>query len=248
MDDKELLFLKGGSIPLRGSKLLLEQPTLNVVAMLGERNFFEAMKFCQVHRIDYLEQVKDAAPEKYHEVYNLGELDTFFLIAQSTPALLQQLEIGMNILFSNYEVVIGENYVIIGGEFLTNEMYEEIKEITATSIGLNRSSSKKEEFNVKDDRAKEIVDKIKQGREKLAQEKRGNGESASSSSIANFISALAVGLQIPITSLFEYTLYQLYDQIKRFGRKQSADTALKAMLAGAKDVKTIDWFSSSEDE
>lgn len=246
MRDNALLYLNGCPVPLTGSRLSVEQPTLHVVAMLGEKNFFEAMKFCQVHKKDYLEQVKEVASDRYDEMYCLDEMEIFFTVAQSSPGLLQQLEIGLNILFPSCDIRVSPGTIIVDDEFITGEMYSEIKEIASASIGLSDSSEKKE-FNTKSDRAKEIEEKIKKSREKLeAERKASKGEAQSS--ISNYISAMAVGLQIPLSTIFNYTLYQLYDQIKRFGRKQASDTALKAMLAGAKDVKTVDWFSSSDDE
>ena len=38
----------------------------------------------------------------------------------------------------------------------------------------------------------------------------------------------------------EYTLYQLFEQQKRFSLKEQNDIYLKAKLAGAKDLKEID--------
>ena len=59
--------------------------------------------------------------------------------------------------------------------------------------------------------------------------------------ISKYVSILSVGLKLNINEIeSEYTLYQLFEQQKRFSLKEQNDIYLKAKLAGAKDLKEID--------
>ena len=67
-----------------------------------------------------------------------------------------------------------------------------------------------------------------------------NGESNKISILSRYISILAVGQSKDINSLMQYTVYQLYDEFKRFELKQNYDIYFNAKLAGAKDLDEVD--------
>lgn len=246
MFDFTLALLGGLPLPIPNSPLLIQQPTIELVARLGEDAFFESMKFSQITKETYLNQVKESKPEMYDEVYLMDELSVFLSIMDSYSGLKQQTEIALELLFPSAKIVVNNHMITINGYLLTAENFVFMQESVGKMIGLNGQAASKE-FNPGNEQAKEIEAKLLQGRRKIAEERKMN-KSSSGQSLSNYISALAVGLQMPIQDVMKYTLYQFYDQLKRFSRKQSADSALQAMLAGAKDVKTIDWMGSDEDK
>lgn len=249
MIDNKLLLIGGLPIPIPRTPLVLQQPSAKLVAMIGEAEFYECMKFCRLTKDLYLDRVKESSPERYDEAEAMDELSVFLGLIKNSDGLLQRTEMAMELLFPGSKVVLNDMIFTINGHLLTAEDFVYIQKSTSASIGLNKQAVR-EEFNPGNDAAKEIEAKLKMGRARIAKEKAAqkNTGDQESQGIAGYISALAIGLHLPLDTVMNYTLFQLYDQIKRFSRKQSADSALKAMIAGAKDVKICDWFSSDDDK
>ena len=106
---------------------------------------------------------------------------------------------------------------------------------------MHGGNAQSEDFNPANDRAREIAEKLRKGREKAAAAK---GESIAEVSIlSRYVSILAVGNHKDINDLMEYTVYQLYDEFERYQLKLSYDMYIKQLLAGAKDPeKPKDWM------
>ena len=63
--------------------------------------------------------------------------------------------------------------------------------------------------------------------------------------IGRYISVLSIGLSIDIKTFMDYTIYQLFDQIKRYELKIGYDLYIQGQLAGVKDAKEPeDWMKS----
>ena len=97
-----------------------------------------------------------------------------------------------------------------------------------------------DDFNPNGDLSKKIADKLKQRQKKLAEQKSGSQKVAI---LSRYVSILAVGQKKDMNSLLGYTVFQLFDEYRRFELKLQADIYLKATLAGAKDLKEVeDWM------
>jgi hypothetical protein len=88
--------------------------------------------------------------------------------------------------------------------------------------------------------AQMIVDKIKKGRTKLAQQQAEQHRGQKISILQRYISILSVGEQKDMNSLLEYSVYQLFDEFNRFSLKEQSDFYLEAKMAGAKDLQEVD--------
>jgi hypothetical protein len=55
---------------------------------------------------------------------------------------------------------------------------------------------------------------------------------------------LAVGERKDMNKLLQYTVYQLFDEFRRFKMKEEYDIYVQAKMAGAKDLDEIEnWMS-----
>ena len=84
--------------------------------------------------------------------------------------------------------------------------------------------------------AKRIAEKIAQGHQKKAQQK---GEKPNVNIFSRYVSVLSVGLQKDMNDLLNYTVPQLFNEIKRFQMKQDFDFYIQAKMAGAKDLEEV---------
>ena len=109
------------------------------------------------------------------------------------------------------------------------------------------------EYNPAGGLANKIAEKLKRGRQKVAvKESKSNQKVAI---LSRYISILAVGENKDMNALLNYSLYQLFDEFKRFQLKLAFDAHQSALLAGAKseDLGEVkDWMkdihSNDEDE
>ena len=96
-----------------------------------------------------------------------------------------------------------------------------------------------QDYNVQSQLAKQIADKFKQRRQKLADLQSSN--SGKKVSIFNkYISILTVGEHKDMNSFMKYTVYQLLDEYQRFELKVGYDMYIKARMAGVKDLQEPD--------
>ena len=67
--------------------------------------------------------------------------------------------------------------------------------------------------------------------------------------LSRYVSILAVGQKKDINSFMQYTVYQLFDEFKRYELKLNWDIYLQAKMAGAKDLKEVDdWMKDIHSE
>ena len=85
------------------------------------------------------------------------------------------------------------------------------------------------EYNPANKLAEQIANKLRQ-RHKMLNQKKGKG---SISILSRYVSILALGNSHTIPELFDYTVFQLFDEFHRFEKKYSYDIYLRAKMAGA---------------
>ena len=97
-----------------------------------------------------------------------------------------------------------------------------------------------DDYNPSGAMAKQIAEKLKKRRQRLSQTKEGEKKI---SILEKYVSILTVGEQKDMNSILNYTVYQLFDELKRYQLKLAWDINLKARMAGAQDLKDAeDWM------
>ena len=128
---------------------------------------------------------------------------------------------------------------------INNKNYNEFLDILNSMFCLKVSSDN--EYNPSGDIAKRIADKLKKRHQKLAEK---NSEPVKKVAIlSRYVSILSVGEQKDMNSFMQYTVYQLFDEFKRYELKLNWDIYLQAKMAGAKDLKEVDdWMKDIHSE
>jgi hypothetical protein len=86
------------------------------------------------------------------------------------------------------------------------------------------------DYNPANKAAEAIAKKFRDRHKKLSKKEDGV---KSIDILSRYVSILALGNHHTISELMEYTVYQLFDEFRRFEKKMSYDTWFKAKLAGA---------------
>ena len=92
--------------------------------------------------------------------------------------------------------------------------------------------------------AEKIADKLKKRQATLAKIKnKGKDKQSKISILSRYVSILTIGTQKDLNSYMNYTVYQLFDEFRRFELKMQYDINFQARMAGAKDLPEIeDWM------
>ncbi len=150
--------------------------------------------------------------------------------------------------FPNYEILLYQKnlaqFVLKNGEevhIIDSTNFDLFKE---TIIKLTSIKDEEEDIFVdeKNEAAMRIRKKLLEARKKRS-EKKNVSQEEQASILANSISTLATGLGVTLNQIYDLTLPQFFEQLKRFQRKVSHEEGFSAVLAGASGIEVEDWYS-----
>ena len=248
----DLLLLSGNDIPFPGARVNIHQPTLKEIAMIGEEQFFIGCGFLNFSK----ELLSDSDKVK---LSNYSDFDIFMSIVinqtKDTKRSLEAAFLVLTLIFPLYQISVRDNMIILsrGQEelFINRNNFDEFKSIITAMFNLNiggKDSDK--DYNPAGDMAARIADKFKKRHEqlaKIAKERLGDGKRISI--LSRYASILAIGLQLSLNEIMQWTVCQLYDEFQRFQLKVQWDAYIQARMAGAKDLEEVDnWMIDLRDQ
>lgn len=236
----ELLF-SGAPILIDKLEILIYQPKLIEYAICGGQEALQI--FLRIISLEpSLEDLKNYP--------GIKELDIISVIINKEEKLKKVFYSFMSLFFKDFDIKIIEN----NGHYILLFENKEIKDMTIyidnldfllithyiktiLDINTNSKNGEKEDFNPDSDKAREIKEKMKKG-ENIRNRIRNKNHSF----LFNAISAFAAEQRMPVELVYNnFTLFQFYTQYKRMNAKMSYEMGIKAILAGAKDVKIPNW-------
>jgi hypothetical protein len=263
MEIDKLTLLSGIDIPAPLLKANVHQPTIREIAFMGEERFYKSVGLFNISVDVYKGQIKTKLPDldeaKIDELVksalgNISDFEVFMQTVTGQPSngeedLKYNVELILMLLFPDCKSFIFEERFIMGmrhpGEplIINDDSFKQLKEIIDVIFCLNTVKAK--EFNPVDDTAKAIAAKLEKAREKIRTLK---GETLKKNYIlANYVSCLGIGSNsLDINKAFSLTIYQLFNQMEKYGLKTQYDHGVSAMMAGAKDVELVDWLQDSQ--
>ena len=237
----ELLLLSGNDIPFPAAQLSIHQPRLKEIAYITEPVFHYGSRCLTFSKESLSEMDKIGLEDKQDfEIFMSMINDKNFLKFKTDSLKI------LTLLFPEYNIEVKSQAILfIKDDFktaLNYNSYEEFKAIIEDMFCL-KSAGNGDDYNPENGRAKKIAEKLRKGKTKVAKLK-----SLSTDKVAvfsNYISGLAVGLQLDINDIMNYTVYQLFDQYQRFIKKQNSDVYLQAKMAGATGLDEVDnWMDN----
>ena len=224
---------------------MIHQPSLKEIAYLGEEVFFTGCEFLNFSK-DMLTEEDKSHLESY------SNFDILMSIMKEKNATVQKnklcIEMVLSLIFPTYQIEIKSEYISLVGQDevehqINNDNFEDFKDILVSMFRLTKRD--KSEYQPMGEMAKKIADKLKKRHQKLAESK----EKQKIAILSRYISILATGQKKDINALFQYTVYQLFDEFSRFQLKTSYDIFVQAKMAGAKDMKDPeDWMKDLYEE
>lgn len=238
-----LLLFSGNDIPFISCGVTIHHPTIKEIAYLGEDTFFTGYQMLLISK-NILSQ------EDKVNLETLTNFDILIAILKERNAVMQKnrncIQMVLMLLFPEYEIILKKDVIILKKEneeehFLNSNNFEEFQNILRQMFSFGDTSGVPQDFNPDGHMAARIAEKLKKRHQTLAEKNSNDNFDI----IGRYISVLSVGLSIDIKTFMDYTIYQLFDQIKRYELKIGYDLYIQGQLAGVKDAKEPeDWMKS----
>ena len=164
------------------------------------------------------------------------------------------VDLLLSLLFPGYQLVKMPNMLLFNREtengkeqgMINNDNYEQFKKIIKQMFCLD--IGEKAGYNPANKVAQQLAKKFQDRHRKLSK-KTEAGEKKQISILSKYVSILVLGNRHTYEQLMQYTVYQLFDEFKRFEKKLSYDSWFSAKLAGAEGLDDVDsWLSDQEDK
>ena len=234
----ELLLLSGNDVLIPEINVLIHPPTIKEIAYLGEQSFFMGCEFLRFNK-------NRLSSEDRNRLENVSNFDILMSIMREKNPTIQKnkacAEMVLSLLFPTYTVQIdfSINKIVLKQDDLIFYIDSKNFDIFIKYLNdiLDLGGPHDNDFNPAGDLARRIADKLRDGHNKLAEQGK---ESQNVAILSRYVSILAVGENKDMNSLLQYTIYQLFDEFKRYQLKLNWDIHLKAQMAGAKDLQEVD--------
>lgn len=236
-NNNDLLFLSGNDIPFIEAQLIIHQPTIKEIGLIGEEAFFTGCQLLNFSKNLLTEEDKTNLEDKTN-------FDILIAILREQNAVMQKnrncVNMVLALIFPDYKIQIKQDCILLEREGDENKYqidgsnFENFKEII--SIMFNLKQDEQATFNPSGELAKKIAAKLQKRHQKLAEDKPDKKIDI----LSRYVSILSVAQHKDMNILLNYTIYQLYDEFKRNELKMSYDIYLKAKMAGAQDLKEVE--------
>ena len=229
--DMNLALMCGADIPIPECQVVLHQPKMYEIALLGDEDFFTAIQTLCVN--------KNMITQGETLLTDTNNFQIFMMIMQEKEAKDKKEAVLQlfPLIFPSYTVLLTPRSLLLQKEdnsFLIDENnFEALQKVLQRVFCINTGPMETQSFNPSNQKAKEIADKLMRARQRVAAQKQEQG-----SIFTQYISVLTVGL--PSMSLSEcekLTMYQLFDLVERYMLYINWDLDIRSRLAGAKVEK-----------
>ena len=229
-----LLLLSGNDLPFPEAAITIHHPTLREIAYVGEDNFFNGYQLLNISKNLLTDEDKS-------NLDDLTNFDILIAILGERNAVMQKnrncIQMVLMLLFPEYEITFTKKAIILKKEneesSLNSNNFEEFQDILKQMFSFGDTNGVPQDFNPDGPMAARIAEKLKKRHQVLAEKNPNDNFDI----IGRYVSVISTGLSIDINSVMNYTIYQLFDQIKRYELKTSYDLYVKGKFAGAQDTK-----------
>lgn len=231
MNDYRLQLMVGADVPVPELSLIIHAPTLKEIAMMGERQFFQA--------VQYLCLKKEALVQDKTILSSLTNFQVLMKVLQQSEDKEKKAAVItlLRFMFPRYNVIMTKNSIILtlaDGEQVTPLLIDDSNfDVFQKVIGQifcvnNIFQGDNVIYNPANAEAERIANKLMKARAKVAQQKEDKGESI----LTRYISILTIAQVISLKECYDINLFQLFDLIERYNKYLEWDIDLRVRLAG----------------
>ena len=238
--DYRLALLTGIDIPVPFCQLTIHPPSIKEIALIGDKDFFSGVQCLCLYKSMFVEDK--------NVLSDVNNFQIFMMIMQEKEAKSKRVATKqvLTLLFPNYKVLFTPNSLLFQQDnqdtiIIDENNFEQLQDILRQIFCMKNAPMDQVAFNPAGEKAREIARKLQRGRERIAAERNDKD----SSIFSQYLSTLSVGLHMPLQSLVELTMFQLYDLIERYMLWVSWDLDIRMRLAGGKPDNSPDnWMKN----
>ena len=238
--DKRLALMCGTDIPVPECQLVIHQPRIKEIALIGEADFFSGIQCLCLNKSMF---VKDESL-----LSDTTNFQIFMTIMSEKEAADKKFAVQQvcTLLFPKYKVSFTPRSVLItGGEapiMIDETNFEFLQEALTDICCLKTGPMDQQAFNPADAKAREIAEKLMRGRQRVAAQKGQSNVSI----FSQYLSTITVGLgSMSLQNAMDLTMFQLYDLVERYMLYINWDMDVRCRLAGGKPENTPDnWMKN----
>ena len=237
--DMRLALMCGTDIPVPECQMVIHQPKIKEIALIGEADFFAGIQCLCLNKSMF---VKDESV-----LGDTNNFQIFMTIMSEKEAIEKKLAVQSvcTLLFPKHKVVFTPRSMLLAGEtqiMIDENNFEFLQAAISDICCLKTGPMDQQAFNPADKKAREIAEKLMRGRQRVAAQK---GES-NISIFSQYLSILTVGLgSMSLQDTMDLTMFQLYDLVERYQLYINWDIDIRSRLAGAKpDDRPDNWMKN----
>ena len=237
--DKRLALMCGTDIPVPECQMVIHQPKIKEIALIGEADFFAGIQCLCLNKSMF---VKDESV-----LGDTNNFQIFMTIMSEKEAIEKKLAVQSvcTLLFPKHKVVFTPRSMLLAGEtqiMIDENNFEFLQAAISDICCLKTGPMDQQAFNPADKKAREIAEKLMRGRQRVAAQK---GES-NISIFSQYLSILTVGLgSMSLQDTMDLTMFQLYDLVERYMLYVNWDMDVRCRLAGGKPENQPDnWMKT----
>lgn len=239
--DIRLALMCGIDIPIPECQIVIHQPKLKEIALIGETDFFTGIQTLCIN--------KNMINQGETLLANTNNFQIFMTVMQEkeTADKKKAVKSLFPLLFPNQQMLITPRSLILKNNdnnsiTIDESNFDSFQKIINQIFCINTGPMTMQSFNPKDEKARAIAEKLMRARQRVAAQK-SDGEG---SVFAQYISVLTVGLNsMSISDCYNLTMFQLFDLVERYMLYTNWDLDVKSRLAGGKPDKQPDnWMKN----
>lgn len=240
---EKIVLLSNNDIPFEPAQLIIHVPTIKEIAYIGEDAFFRGCQYLTFSKRSLEQKDKDDLKE-------LTDFEILMTILRNKSLEIDKIKLSMEmvltLLFPDYKIGFLPMSILLSKEdenhLIDKDNFESFRNIVSEMFCLDyiHGQTGANKYNPGGPQARAIVEKFRERERRLAKLKQqGKIEEQSVSVFYTYISILSVGLQKSKNDLFQYSVFQLIDQFRRYGMKTDYELYIQLKIAGAKDLEDI---------
>ena len=238
--DNRLTLMCGTDYPVPQCQLIIHQPRIKEIALIGEQDFFTGIQCLCLNKSMFVKDESDLS--------NANNFQIFMTIMSEKEAADKKVAVQQvcTLFFPKYKVMFTPRSVLISGEGQTMQIDEsnfEYLQAALSNICCMKTGPKDQTtFNPGNAKAREIAEKLMRGRQRVAAQK---GQS-NTSIFSQYLSILTEGLgSMSLQDMMNLTIFQLYDLVERYMLYINWDMDVRCRLAGGKPENQPDnWMKN----
>ena len=238
--DLRLALMCGTDYPVPECQLIIHQPRIKEIALIGETDFFTGIQCICLNKSMF---VKDESL--------LGDTNNFqifmtIMFEKETIDKRNAVQQLCTLFFPNYKVLFTPRSIIFKNDELSvtidDTNFEALQQAIINICCLRTGPMDQQAFNPANAKAREIAEKLMRGRQRVAEQKGENNTSI----FSQYLSTLTVGLHsMSLEECMNLTMYQLYDLVERYMLYINWDMDIRSRLAGGKpDSQPDNWMKN----